>query len=105
MPEAGSNTRTFCGDNAGGCYGEVQRTNFGRHLARESGVPADVVVPVPDSGVCAVASAAAVESLAAAAAGLRGARGFGGGPGRSGGGNRSGSRGRSGGPSGSGGSR
>jgi amidophosphoribosyltransferase len=29
------------------------RTDFGRHLARESGVPADVVVPIPDSGVCA----------------------------------------------------
>ena len=29
------------------------RTRFGRLLARESGVPADVVVPVPDSGVCA----------------------------------------------------
>jgi amidophosphoribosyltransferase len=29
------------------------RTEFGRQLARESSVPADVVVPVPDSGVCA----------------------------------------------------
>lgn len=29
------------------------RTNFGRRLARESAVPADVVVPIPDSGVCA----------------------------------------------------
>ena len=29
------------------------RTNLGRFLARESNVPADVVVPVPDSGVCA----------------------------------------------------
>ena len=29
------------------------RTNLGRILARESAVPADVVVPVPDSGVCA----------------------------------------------------
>ena len=29
------------------------RTTFGRVLAREQGVPADVVVPVPDSGVCA----------------------------------------------------
>ena len=29
------------------------RTEFGRRLARESGVPADVVVPIPDSGVCA----------------------------------------------------
>ena len=29
------------------------RTNLGRALARETGVPADVVVPIPDSGVCA----------------------------------------------------
>jgi amidophosphoribosyltransferase len=29
------------------------RTGFGQQLARETGVPADVVVPVPDSGVCA----------------------------------------------------
>ncbi len=29
------------------------RTTFGRVLAREQGVAADVVVPVPDSGVCA----------------------------------------------------
>jgi amidophosphoribosyltransferase len=29
------------------------RTTFGRLLAREASVPADVVVPVPDSGVCA----------------------------------------------------
>jgi amidophosphoribosyltransferase len=29
------------------------RTEFGRRLARESGVDADVVVPIPDSGVCA----------------------------------------------------
>ena len=29
------------------------RTDFGRILARESGVDADVVVPIPDSGVCA----------------------------------------------------
>ena len=29
------------------------RTELGRILARESGVPADVVVPIPDSGVCA----------------------------------------------------
>jgi len=28
------------------------RTEFGRRLARESGVDADVVVPIPDSGVC-----------------------------------------------------
>jgi amidophosphoribosyltransferase len=29
------------------------RTNLGRILARETAVPADVVVPIPDSGVCA----------------------------------------------------
>ena len=29
------------------------RTELGRLLAREQGVPADVVVPIPDSGVCA----------------------------------------------------
>jgi len=29
------------------------RTNLGRALATETGVPADVVVPIPDSGVCA----------------------------------------------------
>jgi len=29
------------------------RTNLGRALARETAVPADVVVPIPDSGVCA----------------------------------------------------
>jgi amidophosphoribosyltransferase len=29
------------------------RTNLGRVLARETGIEADVVVPVPDSGVCA----------------------------------------------------
>src|SRR4030095_947724 len=29
------------------------RTEFGRKLARESGVGADVIVPIPDSGVCA----------------------------------------------------
>jgi amidophosphoribosyltransferase len=29
------------------------RTEFGRRLARESAIEADVVVPVPDSGVCA----------------------------------------------------
>lgn len=29
------------------------RTEMGRQLARESGIEADVVVPVPDSGVCA----------------------------------------------------
>ena len=29
------------------------RTEFGRRLAKESGVPADVIVPIPDSGVCA----------------------------------------------------
>jgi amidophosphoribosyltransferase len=29
------------------------RTEFGRQLARESAVDADVVVPIPDSGICA----------------------------------------------------
>ncbi|MGE3277603.1 MAG: amidophosphoribosyltransferase [Vicinamibacterales bacterium] len=29
------------------------RTNLGRRLAQETGVPADVIVPIPDSGVCA----------------------------------------------------
>ena len=29
------------------------RTSFGKRLAQEAGVPADVIVPVPDSGVCA----------------------------------------------------
>jgi len=29
------------------------RTELGRSLAREQGVPADVIVPIPDSGVCA----------------------------------------------------
>ena len=29
------------------------RTNLGRELARETGIAADVVVPIPDSGVCA----------------------------------------------------
>jgi amidophosphoribosyltransferase len=29
------------------------RTDLGRILAREAGLPADVVVPIPDSGVCA----------------------------------------------------
>jgi amidophosphoribosyltransferase len=29
------------------------RTNLGRLLAKETGIPADVVVPIPDSGVCA----------------------------------------------------
>src|SRR2546428_9416968 len=29
------------------------RTNLGRRLAREAPVDADVIVPVPDSGVCA----------------------------------------------------
>ncbi len=39
------------------------RTNFGRQLARESGVPADVVVPVPDSGVCAAVGYSEVSSV------------------------------------------
>src|ERR1043166_8575306 len=36
-----------------GKSGDEVRTNLGRVLAREQGIDADVVVPVPDSGVCA----------------------------------------------------
>lgn len=39
------------------------RTNLGRRLAHESGVPADVVVPVPDSGVCAATGFAEAAGL------------------------------------------
>ena len=39
------------------------RTEFGRRLARESGVPADVVVPIPDSGVCAAVGYAEAANL------------------------------------------
>jgi amidophosphoribosyltransferase len=39
------------------------RTNLGRFLARESDVPADVVVPVPDSGVCAAVGYAEVSGV------------------------------------------
>jgi amidophosphoribosyltransferase len=39
------------------------RTNLGRVLARESTVAADVVVPVPDSGVCAAVGYAEVSGL------------------------------------------
>jgi amidophosphoribosyltransferase len=39
------------------------RTNFGRCLAREAPVPADVVVPIPDSGVCAATGFAEVAGL------------------------------------------
>jgi amidophosphoribosyltransferase len=39
------------------------RTNFGRRLARESAVPADVVVPIPDSGVCAATGYAEAAGL------------------------------------------
>jgi len=39
------------------------RTNLGRFLARESAVPADVVVPVPDSGVCAAVGYAEVSGV------------------------------------------
>src|SRR5574338_577537 len=39
------------------------RTNFGRRLAHESAVPADVVVPVPDSGVCAATGYAEAAGL------------------------------------------
>ncbi len=36
-----------------GRWVQESRDQLGRHLARESGVPADLVVPVPDSGVTA----------------------------------------------------
>jgi amidophosphoribosyltransferase len=39
------------------------RTEFGRRLARESGVAADVVVPIPDSGVCAAIGYAEASGL------------------------------------------
>jgi amidophosphoribosyltransferase len=39
------------------------RTEFGRRLANESGVPADVVVPIPDSGVCAAVGYAEAAGL------------------------------------------
>jgi amidophosphoribosyltransferase len=39
------------------------RTELGRQLARESGMNADVVVPVPDSGVCAAVGYAEVAGL------------------------------------------
>jgi amidophosphoribosyltransferase len=39
------------------------RTNLGRRLARESAVPADVVVPIPDSGVCAAVGFAEVSGV------------------------------------------
>jgi amidophosphoribosyltransferase len=39
------------------------RTEFGRRLARETGVPADVVVPIPDSGVCAAVGYAEASGL------------------------------------------
>jgi amidophosphoribosyltransferase len=39
------------------------RTELGRSLAREQSVPADVVVPIPDSGVCAASGYAEVTGL------------------------------------------
>jgi amidophosphoribosyltransferase len=39
------------------------RTEMGRRLAAETGVPADVVVPVPDSGVCAAVGYAEAAGL------------------------------------------
>jgi amidophosphoribosyltransferase len=39
------------------------RTEFGRRLARESAVDADVVVPIPDSGVCAAVGYAEAAGL------------------------------------------
>jgi amidophosphoribosyltransferase len=39
------------------------RTELGRRLARETGVPVDVVVPIPDSGVCAAVGYAEAAGL------------------------------------------
>jgi amidophosphoribosyltransferase len=39
------------------------RTELGRRLARESGISADVIVPVPDSGVCAAVGFAEAAGL------------------------------------------
>jgi amidophosphoribosyltransferase len=39
------------------------RTEFGRRLARESHVDADVIVPVPDSGVCAASGYAEASGI------------------------------------------
>ncbi len=39
------------------------RTNFGRCLAKESPIPADVVVPIPDSGMCAATGYAEAAGL------------------------------------------
>jgi amidophosphoribosyltransferase len=39
------------------------RTEFGRRLAREHAVPADVIVPIPDSGVCAATGFAEVSGV------------------------------------------
>jgi len=39
------------------------RTSLGRQLARETGVEADIVVPVPDSGVCAAMGYAEASGL------------------------------------------
>jgi amidophosphoribosyltransferase len=42
---------------------DTVRTNLGRNLARETSVPADVVVPVPDSGTCAAVGYAEVSGV------------------------------------------
>jgi len=42
---------------------QISRENLGRQLARESGVEADLVVPVPDSGVTAAVGYAAESGL------------------------------------------
>ena len=39
------------------------RTNFGRQLAKEAPVDADVIVPIPDSGVCAATGYAEASGL------------------------------------------
>src|SRR5260370_25220639 len=46
-----------------GRWVQESRDQMGRQLARESGIPADVVVPVPDSGVTAALGYAAQAGL------------------------------------------
>ena len=46
-----------------GRWVQTSREQMGRHLAQESGVPADLVVPVPDSGVTAALGYAAESGI------------------------------------------
>jgi amidophosphoribosyltransferase len=46
-----------------GRWVQISREEMGRQLARESGVPADLVVPVPDSGVTAAIGYAAESGI------------------------------------------